>query len=193
MTNAITDIDGLTLMFVSDSTAQYNWPPSDPSRLPNPAPPSESASAFVYGNEGFNPSLRPTNSSSSKTRLGGAKCNWDSDDENARSSPEPYLSDYDDGDDDGWGLADQDAEVRRRLNAHVREGSEGWEVRPASWGAELDDVGRRMARPWEDDGRYQIYESELPLDDGQDSDEWGDSPTHADEPIDDLKPVPAGE
>lgn len=65
--------------------------------------------------------------------------------------------------------------LRRRM--HVRAGSEGYEVRPTmGWQAELHSVdqddpeGTPGARPWEEDGRYQVYESE-PFDDNDDWDE----------------------
>ena len=179
------------LRSITDPSVQYDWPPQDPSRLPNPPPPSATASAFVYGNDGFNPALRPTSSVMRARHLSnkGDKMAHElesSEDEGASSSPERYLSDYDD---EGLGPADYEADQRRRLGSRVRRGSEGWEVQPAaSWGAGLDDVERGVVRPWEDPGRYQMYEPEV--DDGQDSDGWGDGeiavePTQAD--ADDTK------
>ena len=61
------------------------------------------------------------------------------------------------------------------MRSRVRQGSEGWEIRPTDWHVELNDVERRVASPWEDEGRYRLYEPQQPLDDGMDSDEWGDS------------------
>ena len=163
------------LWSIIDPSVQYDWPPQDPSRLPNPPPPNATALAFVYGNDGFNPALRPSSSvmrARHPPNNGGKMAHEleSSEDEGASSSPERYLSDYDD---EGWGPADYEAEQRRR-GSRVRRGSEGWEVQAApSWGAGLDDVERRMVRPWEDPGRYQMYEPEV--DDGTGSDGWGDS------------------
>ncbi len=138
-------------------------------------------SPFIYGNDGFNPSLRASNSEKREysggkvSRGNGVAPEWESDDENGSartgSSPERYLSDYDEED---LRPADPEAEMRRRMNARVRQGSEGWEVRPTEWGAGLLDVESRMERPWEEEGRYRMYEPEPILDD-DDDDDWGDT------------------
>lgn len=134
------------------------------------------------------------------------------------SSPEPYLSDYDyDEDGHGAGQDARewaDMERRRRMRAdrnvrggedgqqwveeyagaghevgrRVRQGSEGWEVRPAAAPWDVPDLGGpgaqgqdgasrdataeyeyggnpagdegRGRRPWEEDGRYRLYDPE---------------------------------
>ncbi|WWC89794.1 uncharacterized protein L201_004720 [Kwoniella dendrophila CBS 6074] len=168
-----------------DPDVQYSWPPQDPGRLPNPRPIPNGASAFVYGNDGFNPNLRPSNSkirsrssnksyrttnegdevySSGEDRYNGSDLSSGS---NSRSSsPEIYLSDYDDNNEGPLGSG-------QRL-PRMRRGSEGWEVRPAagSWAGHMRDVeggeeGERdplmetlpyqSRRPWEDQGRYNYY------------------------------------
>jgi len=178
-----------------DPSVQYEWPPTDPTRLPNPRRPSPAARAFVYGDDGFNPALRPSNASLRAREGKGRNVGSDpapewnlTDDEGggrgsqgSSSSPEQYLSDYD----GEWTQNDREEVQRRRMNPHfartrVREGSEGWEVRPVSaWdtplvarGSEVDDDqhGRVGARPWEDAGRYNTY---VPQADGDSSDEWG--------------------
>ncbi len=77
------------------------------------------------------------------------------------SSPEAYLSDMDDEVDEIQYEDDEDRRVR------VRQGSEGYEVAPKrDWSAGLDvqqpppwqmDDGRKRM-PWEEEGRYNIYE-----------------------------------
>ncbi|KAK4687748.1 hypothetical protein P7C73_g2362, partial [Tremellales sp. Uapishka_1] len=154
-----------------DSNAQYLWPPQDPTRLPNPAPIDASASPFVYG-DGFNPRLRPSKSrnharsgdpSPWETELNSSGEERDNDSLRSSSSPEPYLSDYD----------DEDVGPMK-----VRRGSEGLEVRPTqhSWNQlDCDDdfQGRIGARPWEENGRYNVYVPEGDaVDEG--SDGWGE-------------------
>ncbi|OCF55869.1 palmitoyltransferase PFA4 [Kwoniella mangroviensis CBS 10435] len=156
---------------------QYSWPPQDPTRLPNPRPIPNGTSPFIYGNEGFNPNLRPSNSQI-RSRSGYSRTppnrnhgeeGYSSTEEreygsissgsNSRSSsPEIYLSDYDDHNEGPLPSG-------KRL-PRVRRGSEGWEVRPGpvgpvgSW-ADLEygghTVSREQRRPWEDEGRYNYY------------------------------------
>jgi hypothetical protein len=88
--------------------------------------------------------------------------------EGSGSSPERYLSDYEDDTLEG---ESRDEEERRRMRG-VRRGSEGWEVRPAragwnGWDGEV--IERRRA--WEEEGRYNIYDP----DGGSDSEgDWAD-------------------
>ncbi|OCF36404.1 palmitoyltransferase PFA4 [Kwoniella heveanensis BCC8398] len=177
-----------------DSDVQYSWPPQDPSRLPNPRPLPSGASAFVYGNEGFNPALRPSNSamrsrhshtppaeahgfeleqSNGHDHGAGYSSGEDRDygstySRSTTSSPEIYLSDYDE---DGEGPMGAGERLPR-----VRRGSEGWEVRPKRppWDTspeianypnvdvegghvEQGQGGWRRDRPWEEEGRYNYY------------------------------------
>ena len=131
----------------------------------------------MYGNEGFNPSVRPTRSTAiNRHNEADLATEGESDGDNrsnhTSSSPERYLSDYDDED---WSPADGDTEMRKQMSTRVRQGSEGWEVRPSEWGVDLNDVERRSGRPWEVKGRYQVYEPQPDLDHDGNSDEWGDS------------------
>jgi len=157
---------------VRHPAVQYAWPPQDPSRLPDPPPPPSNASPFVYGNDGFNPSLRPSNSAlrarhrhphhSQEDEQGdvySSGSDREKDSSPSRSSsPERYLSDYDE---DDWGPMDRSERTGR---TRVRQGSEGWEVRPvAGWGVE-DDLEGREGRPWEDEGRYNVYDPGLESD-----------------------------
>jgi palmitoyltransferase len=148
------------------------WPPREQHSEPVPLP---VGSPFVYG-DGFNPALRASNAS----RRAREGCNpytapWETavdEDGNAledgsddtSSSPEYYLSDYDDED-----------EPLAYTSARVRRGSEGWEVRPAGvggasggWNAgvsQLDAFAQAHAeaqQPWQRPGRYNVYsESEV--------------------------------
>lgn len=148
----------------ADPNVQYNWPPQDPSRLPNPPPPRD-GNAFIYG-DGLNPNLRPSNGRrrqvQSEQRHEGAD-GWVSEDASGSgssrgSSPERYLSDYDD---ENWGprtAEETQEEQLRRLEGRVRRGSEGWEVRPAgSWN---QVVGMRdgPGPAWLEQGRYNVYD-----------------------------------
>jgi hypothetical protein len=153
-----------------------------------------SGSAFTYGNESLNPSLRPTrrrhanraidaehdSSGDERAADGDDSLNpltmmygkrksdnqgWGTDDSrSASSSPEPYMSDFDDDDE---------------LQGRVRQGSEGWEVRPSvsAWNDPL--LNERMEerrRPWEREGRYNVYDVDGTVaartwDDGDDDDD----------------------
>lgn len=182
------------------SESQYAWPPQDPTRLTQPGPEyyQASGSAFVYGNESFNPALQPTNQSlrsrdqhqhrrhQQRERQEGevysSGSERDKEDEiSESSSPEPYMSDYDY--DDSGPL--QHGERMPRHN-QVRQGSEGYEVRPmgnwnivdrpddnaqsghGGWNREVEP-GREM--PWEERGRYNVYE---PASAGDGDDDWDD-------------------
>ena len=158
------------LALIVDSDAQYAWPPQDPSRLPNPPPPPSYASAFVYGDEGFNPQLRPSNTATRRRPArktddkGDGWVSGDGESEGSHrsgSSPEPYLSDYDD---ENWGprsAGEEHDEQLRRLESKVRRGSEGWEIRPsaAAWNMPQGNFGREGPGPaWLEQGRYNVYE-----------------------------------
>ncbi len=150
-------------------------------------------SAFTYGEESFNPALRPTNgqlrSRNSDSSQHADRSHYEnrpnaneyvspwhveigSDGEERRagsdrssSSPEPYLSDYDE---ENVGPLAPGERMSR-----VRRGSEGWEVKPNfAWNGQVatgvaledDPEGRIGARPWEESGRYNVYEPYEPED-----------------------------
>lgn len=90
----------------------------------------------------------------------------DEESDHTSSSPEFYLSDYDDEDDD---------KPLAYTSARVRRGSEGWEIRPAGFGgggagaawnaqavlSEMDQVAQAHAaaqHPWQRPGRYNVYD-----------------------------------
>lgn len=129
------------------------WPPREPTWKPEVVAPPR-GSPFVYG-DGFNPALRPSNARR-RRQEGDTRDARDSGDESdsefSGSSPEPYMSDYD----DDMPLA--------YTSSRVRRGSEGWEVRPApGWAtgelppAPLWDPAVTAERPWETPGRYNVY------------------------------------
>jgi len=163
------------------SQSQYAWPPQDPTRLTQPEPEyyKASGSAFVYGNDSFNPALKPTNSSlrsrhpsregEDEVYSSGSERDND-DDPSESSSPEPYMSDYDY--DDSGPLA---AGERMPRHNKVRQGSEGYEVRPmGSWNiVEPQEGDRHREMPWEERGRYNVYQP------AQD-DDWDESDGDAD-------------
>ncbi|KAL7424244.1 Palmitoyltransferase [Cryptotrichosporon argae] len=181
--------DGLSFPVNPDAApgAQYAWPPADPTRLPNPVRPRH-ASAFVYG-DGLNPALEPSSMRrrSNPDQRGERGDVWPgqhehglapdverqvgwahthdagySSSERSSSSPEPYLSDYDDDEWDGphrrrkagkggqpGGQQEEDDNDNddndddvplAHLPTRVRRGSEGYEVRsrPAWETGELD-------------------------------------------------------
>lgn len=149
-----------------DHRAQYFWPPQDPSRLPNPPPIPANASPFIYGNNGFNPNLRPTNAlrarRSSTPRIEDENVHSHDQDRHyssgeerdygsnsASSSPEPYLSDYDH-------YGDGPMYPRERMVAQgprVRRGSEGWEVAPGGgWNAYAAMMDEEVG--WDDEAGY---------------------------------------
>jgi hypothetical protein len=174
--------------------SQYAWPPQDPTRLTQPEPEyyKASGSAFVYGNDSFNPALQPTNSAlrSRHQRQEGevysSGSERDNDEPSESSSPEPYMSDYDY--DNSGPLA---AGERMPRHNRVRQGSEGYEVRPmGSWNivdhpqSEERQVHGDMPRemPWEERGRYNVYESAQD-DDWDESDGDGDGDDGEDVPL----------
>lgn len=144
----------LTPLFTIDVSDQYTWPPRDPDRdrpmrpLPNPLD-----NPFTYGTS-FNPALTPSNANlRSRTHASQTQDSangetqepvdvneqikqevYSSGDErdnsfSAGSSPEPYLSDMDDSDDEPDPRPEDEG---RRVK--VRRGSEGYEVAPIrSW------------------------------------------------------------
>jgi palmitoyltransferase len=131
----------------------------DPSRLPNPPPPPPDASAFVYGGDSFNPALRPSNAAKRRQATAAADegDGWVTSSSRG-SSPEPYLSDYDD---EGWGPRsgqEEQEEQLRRLEGRVRRGSEGWEVRPESAWNRPQEGGMGPGPAWLEQGRYNVYE-----------------------------------
>ena len=134
--------------------AQFLWPPSDPTRLVAPSFPA-TTSAFIYGNDSFNPNLRPS-SSTLRRREGTRDSHRDSnemfsDGESSSSSPERYLSDYDE---DDVGPLPRGQRLER-----IRQGSEGWEVRPGPVWAANDDLEIGSSAPWLDQGRYNYYDT----------------------------------
>ncbi|OWT41413.1 palmitoyltransferase PFA4 [Cryptococcus neoformans Bt1] len=156
-----------------DHMTQYFWPPQDPSRLPNPPPIPAHASPFVYGNNGFNPNLRPTNSlrarRSSTPRIDEDEYSheqsrhYSSGDErdngsiSASSSPEPYLSDYDHYDEGPM----YPGERMTTLVPRVRRGSEGWEVAPGGgWNAYAGMMDEEVG--WDDEAGYDEAPGEDP-------------------------------
>ena len=164
--------------------SQYAWPPQDPTRLTQPEPEyyKSSGSAFVYGNDSFNPALRPSNSSlRSRHQIQEGEGNVyssgserDNDELSESSSPEPYMSDYDY--DNSGPLA-----LGERMPRHnrVRQGSEGYEVRPMGDWNIVDhpqpQVGERPREmPWEERGRYNVYEPAQDDWDESDGDENGE-------------------
>ncbi|ORX33793.1 DHHC palmitoyltransferase-domain-containing protein [Kockovaella imperatae] len=180
-----------------DSDAQYQWPPQDPTRLPNP-PPRSGQSAFTYGGESFNPALKPSSSSSSaleqigigelrNRRFSSTLSEGSEGSEASGSSPEHYLSDYDY--DESLENGDKAVEEARRMqqpypsdnNVRVRRGSEGYEVSSgaAAWNMDLEhQVAAHSAwdQPrgpvWLEQGRYNVYEPHaVDDDDDYDSDD----------------------
>jgi palmitoyltransferase len=176
--------------------SQYAWPPQDPTRLTQPGPEyyQASGSAFVYGNESFNPALKPTNSLRSRHppqegegEVYSSGSERDDEDVSESSSPEPYMSDYDHGNSGPLGQGER----MPRYN-QVRQGSEGYEVRPmGSWnivdhppdsepGVMRTGNGREM--PWEERGRYNVYEPASAEDDEED-DDWDEQDEGEDVPL----------
>jgi hypothetical protein len=144
--------------------------------------------AFTYGGSGLNPDLTPTNAKSHAAlgvEREGPQSSGDerdrdgSEEEGSRSSsPEFYLSDMDDDDVPlgarrGGGMGSR---------VRVRQGSEGYEVaprqpwtmgidgtrrldgdaglndRPPPWYTEEEAGQLRKRMPWEEQGRYNVYQ-----------------------------------
>lgn len=169
---------------------QYSWPPRDPTQYMPSAPMADSP--WTYGG-GFNPDLVPSSGAlraRHATQRGyvppwETDLNSDGEERNGSitpsSSPEPYLSDYDEEmvsagcmgvrtpgapmgmgmgvqGNGGPGAGDGAAATAYTTATRVRRGSEGWEVRPVpGWGT-LEDERRYVQRPWERPGRYNVYD-----------------------------------
>lgn len=86
------------------------------------------------------------------------------------SSPEPYLSDYDDED---WGPLERGQRMPRQMR--VRQGSEGYEVRPMGDWNIVDEPDLRGMRPWEEQGRYNVYHPDVEWEEESDD---GDNDVH---------------
>jgi len=161
--------------------SQYAWPPQDPTRLTQPEPEyyKASGSAFVYGNDSFNPALRPTNSSlrsrhqiqEGEGEVYSSGSERDNDELSESSSPEPYMSDYDY---DNSGPLEHGERMPR--HNRVRQGSEGYEVRPmGDWNiVEPQEGNKSRGMPWEERGRYNVYEPAQDDWDESDGDGAGD-------------------
>ena len=167
--------------------SQYAWPPQDPTRLTQPEPEyyKASGSAFVYGNDSFNPALRPTNSSlrsrhqtQGEGEVYSSGSERDNDELSESSSPEPHMSDYDY---DNSGPLEHGERMPR--HNRVRQGSEGYEFRPmGDWNiVEPQEGNRSREMPWEERGRYNVYEPAQ--DDWDESDGDGDADDGEDVPL----------
>lgn len=129
---------------LTDILEQHMWPPRDPDMdRPMRPSPNPTDNPFTYGNS-FNPALQPSNSSlrsrsraeHGEKRLVSPAHSTDhhertdndiyssgEDRDDYKSSPEPYLSDFDDSEDEPLQRGDDYAHGVR-----VRRGSEGYEV-----------------------------------------------------------------
>lgn len=160
----------LTCNPILDGSEQYMWPPRDPDRnrpirpLPNPLD-----NPFTYGTS-FNPALTPSNATirsrvhaahTANTSSGDGtepidipgQINEDvyssgeerDDSIGTSSSPERYLSDMDDSDDEPYARPeDHDRSVR------VRRGSEGYEVAAVTswnWLDQLEEPHETHSNP----------------------------------------------
>jgi hypothetical protein len=75
--------------------------------------------------------------------------------ESRSSSPERYLSDYDD---EGEGPMNRGERMAGPDSGRMRRGSEGWEVRAGVAGWDLESHSALEHRPvWEREGRYNLY------------------------------------
>ncbi|SPO23128.1 related to PFA4 - Palmitoyltransferase [Ustilago trichophora] len=122
-----------------DQGAQYRWPPKDPSKLHTSPysisndlrsdhikpfdifpPGAGSTSPFIYGNSGFNPNLRPTNSSSLRYRGYSSSLQH-------RHYHHRGVDMNEDGGSEGEGLSDSDddqgVEIQQRFDRGIVEPS----------------------------------------------------------------------
>lgn len=139
--------DGLSFPVAdgSEPSEQYSWPPKDPFRDIDAPRKEMPSSPWTYGNEGFNPSLQPSN-----RRQAAAPPyhpSYDKEEEDDRystsSSPEreshssneyiPYPQQDGTRRRDGW-MDASDEDVPIKSGMRVRRGSEGWETTmPNRW------------------------------------------------------------
>jgi palmitoyltransferase ZDHHC6 len=134
---------------------QQAWPPSDPVEREREW--SQPASPWTYNNDGPNPGLMPSNSDTAQ-HLRSRKHVSASISAVPPYHPdyEPAQHEYDDGD-DGERFAEY--EMGRRAAAHVRCGSEGYEVRPIDREQLLAEF---IAGRGQEAGHYQRYVPEPP-------------------------------
>jgi len=144
-----------------------SWPPKDP----NPYPPSDPnhvltlpSSPWTYENGSFNPYLQPNSMvrRASSSRRGRTKAR-----EPIASVP-PYHPDYrPPGDDDAFSdskgsvgsLSDEDEDTPLRPRTHIRQGSEGYEVRPID---REEMLRRHVLSQVHEPGRYNMYVPDTP-------------------------------
>jgi hypothetical protein len=170
---------------------QQVWPPRDPAEHDSEW--MQPASPWTYNNDGPNPALIPSNTNSVqqlRARKRGAA---------GISAVPPYHPDYepaqreyedDEGDDDGERYAEY--EKGRRRTAHVRHGSEGYEVRSidreqllaeyiATRGQETGHYRRYVPEPpsepesgGEEEGQVEVGEVDQDKDKDKDKDDYED-------------------
>ncbi|KAH8993932.1 zf-DHHC-domain-containing protein [Lactarius akahatsu] len=128
---------------------QESWPPRDPTEHHSEW--TQPSSPWTYENNGPNPALAPSNTQLRARRPPGA------------SAVPPYHPDYeppeDDEDDDGERYAEYE---RAGLGggggtAHVRRGSEGYEVRPIDREGLLAEF---IANRSQEEGHYRRYDED---------------------------------
>ena len=171
---------------------QQAWPPRDPAEHNTEWMPP--ASPWTYNNDGPNPALVPSNTQHLRSRKRGTA---------GVSTVPPYHPDYEpaqheyndddyDDDDDDEGERFAEYEKGRRRIAHVRHGSEGYEVRSidreqllaeyiATRGQEAGHYRRYVPEPpsepesgGEEEGRVEVGEVDRDRDQDQDDYEEDD-------------------
>ncbi|KAI9438436.1 zf-DHHC-domain-containing protein [Lactarius psammicola] len=141
----------------------YAWPPRDPTEHHSEW--TQPSSPWTYENNGPNPALAPSNTQLRSRRPLGA------------SAVPPYHPDYeppeedDDDDDDGERYAEYE---RARFSrgggtAHVRRGSEGYEVRPIDREGLLAEF---IASRGQEEGHYRRYVPEPPSEPDDSESSW---------------------
>jgi hypothetical protein len=148
------------------------WPPHDPSYAPRSAHPSvynthnppnvshdtPSSFAFVYGQNGLNPSLQPHNASTRRRRKNppwvsrAGKSRWSDDEADSEEDEEPgflgervFEDEVEEAAEEEVDSDDEPLGLRARM---VRRGSEGLEVRG----------GMTIHRSWEEMERERVVE-----------------------------------
>ncbi|KAG0707434.1 DHHC palmitoyltransferase-domain-containing protein [Suillus ampliporus] len=147
-------------------SCNHNWPPRDPT-LTNQQPFKLPDSPWTYENGDVNPNLR-----ASSGRLRAVNGNRHKSTQDPGSALPPYHPDYQDPGVDTYPerpySPDSDAEYSEEGYSgtiSVRQGSEGYEVRPVNREQMFQEYVQNQIN---EVGRYQVYEPEHPLESDED-------------------------
>lgn len=133
----------LTRIFpIIDSSAQYSWPPKDPYRDPPVDRRELPSDPWTFGNDGLNPSLRPSNTNAPPYHP-SFRNRYTSEGSETSSSSSPERESHSSNEYPPYDGETRPEQPRGRNGLRLRRGSEGWEATmPDRWGQleEMDEL-----------------------------------------------------